>query len=358
MVSSTPKEMWSVRLVFTSLGTKPHIKWLWLWHFCLQQGGRFSPWPLVGLVQCILAKEMAEDQRKITFFCIFEDDSEMLSALRLHKYLIFLKNPVYTQDKGWGTREKKQQGKGADSFLWSPLTRQRQWAETITQENLHCKGPKQGNKLPREVLEFPFVAILKPYLDMVLCNLLEMRLLYTGTGWSPAPLPAPGTLWSVSLERTFLYSSTVYPCRPTAQRNSIPYDHNFPLKWGTGNSQSCGGTDILKGFCMCLYSGWITSSPSWEARNAETEDWCIYYWEVFLCYWFRQKIRHFNSLKARVFGLNVYICVYLEKGMIDTLLWSYFQIEGKERFRWKQYICLYLLPVKGSRGKLINNSVG
>lgn len=172
------------------------------------------------------------------------------------------------------------------------------------------------------------------------------------------PLPAPTILWPVSLERTFLYSSTAYPCRPTAHRNSIPYDHNFPLKWGTGNSQSCGRTDVLKGFSMCLYSGWITSSPSWEARNAETEDWCIYSWEVFLCYWFRQKIRPFNSLKARVFRLNVYICVYLEKGMIDTLLWSYFQTKGKERFCWKQYICLYLLPVKDSRGKLINNSVG
>lgn len=232
MVSSTPKETWDVRLVFNSLGTKVNIKWLW--DFCLQQGERFSLWPLIGLVQHSLAKEMAEDQRKGVFFLYLWGWFRDAVCLRLHKYLIFQKSPVYSWDKRWGSWEKKQQGKGVESFLWFPLTGQGQWAKPVTQEKLlHCEDSRYGNRLPREVVESPFLHILLPYLDMVLCNLLKMSLLYTGKmGLDDLqrPLLAPAILWSVSLDRTFLHSYAAYSCSSTAQRNSIPYDHNFPPK--------------------------------------------------------------------------------------------------------------------------------
>lgn len=142
---------------------------------------------------------------------------------------------MYRLDKRWWSWKNKQKGKGVDSFLWFSLTGQGQWAKTVTQEKLlHCVGPRYGNGLPREVVESPFLHILQLYLDMVLCNLLEMSLLYTGKvglDGLQRPLLSPTILWSVSLDRTFLHSCAAYSCRSTAQRNSIPYNHNFPPKW-------------------------------------------------------------------------------------------------------------------------------
>lgn len=73
-----------------------------------------------------------------------------------------------------------------------------------------------------------------------LCNLLEVSLLDTGEVGLDV-LPAPTILWSVS-----------YSCRSPAQRNGVPHIVISPLKWGTGDSQSCGGIEPLKGL-VCAY---------------------------------------------------------------------------------------------------------